>query len=165
MLNLKQMLGKAFKVYPDGTVVDKKSKKYVGYLLEEKVDLIITHSYNGIFIDQIVRHNIKIPAMMQVFTPPKRNIIIERWKNRKNKIYPVQLYEARSELEELEFIILRDFYVNHLKVKSISSKLGYSKNYIYKLKSRGEKKIKLWRTTHQLTSEQQRKKERSSSEF
>lgn len=136
--------GRLFRVLPSGTVLSREKNEELGYIDSSIVDRISVEEIEGIYLDEIVETNIKIPITLVektelFFKNLKKNIT-----QRKSKITlprKIDFLKYINILNEEEQLIIKMLFEKH-NIKTISKRIGYNVSYVYFKKSKAIEKIK-----------------------
>lgn len=134
---LKKPRGKIFEVYLNGTVIDIKSRKEVGYVYEDTISELLEEECCGTYLDRIIAMRVVFPAFIKKEIKEK----VEKIRIMLNKSYrETDIDKYKEHLSDIQFIVLKDIE-SKKSYREIAEKTGYSVNYLYEVKSKALKKI------------------------
>jgi len=140
----KMILGRIFKVLPNGTVLVRKTGEEIGYLEDELLKMVIKDGYEGVCLDRLIELELKVPLTLKLKVQNFfRNLRTKEGCEPKSikGINYKNLPSYKELLDELEYDILHRIIISKQNVKTIAKKLGYNLTYIYIVKGKAIKKI------------------------
>lgn len=135
----KKLLGQIFRVLYNGTVITRKDNVEVGYIDDDLLNTLMAQEFKGLSLDNKILHEIHIPLNMR-----------RKLQNFFKKFFPKNTIQRKTACEKIEKFkdLLSDLeyeVIVSLRAKEtyneIAKRLGYSKQYLYWIKSKAIKKI------------------------